>query len=184
MKKKIAIIGAGISGLSLAWYLEKYAGNKVEVSIYEASNRVGGFVHTISENGFLFEQGPHSWRCENFSSPLDELIEDVSLSQDIVEASLDSKIRYIYYNKKLQKLPSSIFSLWKSPFKGMMFKAICKDLFTRKGRLEDESIYNFISRRLGVDIAETFFRSFSFWNICRGYFKAFNAFNFSNIESA
>lgn len=41
--KKIAIIGAGISGLSVGYYLSR----KYEVSLFEKDSRLGGHTHTI-----------------------------------------------------------------------------------------------------------------------------------------
>jgi len=51
-KKKITIIGAGVSGLYLAYLLEK----KYDVTIVEARDRVGGRIHSINTN----DMGP-SW---------------------------------------------------------------------------------------------------------------------------
>lgn len=58
MKKKIAIIGAGISGLSAASYAAK-AGN--EVHVFEKHDQPGGRARQFrTENGFTFDMGP-SW---------------------------------------------------------------------------------------------------------------------------
>ena len=43
MKKKIAIIGAGITGLTLAKYLSK---KNYDISIYEKSSEIGGVMTT------------------------------------------------------------------------------------------------------------------------------------------
>jgi predicted NAD/FAD-binding protein len=50
MKKRIAIIGSGISGLTAAYNLEK----KYDVHIFEKNNYIGGHTHThtIKENNF------------------------------------------------------------------------------------------------------------------------------------
>ncbi len=53
--KKIAIVGAGISGLEAARQLEK--SKNVDITIFEASDRVGGRIKTDRENGFLFDHG-------------------------------------------------------------------------------------------------------------------------------
>lgn len=58
MKKKIAIIGAGFSGLTAAAYLAK-AGNSVHV--FEKHDQAGGRARQFStEQGFVFDMGP-SW---------------------------------------------------------------------------------------------------------------------------
>jgi predicted NAD/FAD-binding protein len=41
---KVAVVGAGISGLSAAWLLSQ----KHEVHLFESENRLGGHAHTVS----------------------------------------------------------------------------------------------------------------------------------------
>jgi predicted NAD/FAD-binding protein len=48
-KKKIAVIGGGISGLSAAYYLAQ--GEPYEVSLFESQDRVGGHAHTYNHKG-------------------------------------------------------------------------------------------------------------------------------------
>ncbi|WP_294201103.1 NAD(P)/FAD-dependent oxidoreductase [uncultured Chryseobacterium sp.] len=58
MKKKIAIIGSGFSGLSAAAYASK-AGH--EVHLFEKNNDIGGRArHFKTDNGYTFDMGP-SW---------------------------------------------------------------------------------------------------------------------------
>lgn len=52
--KKIAVIGAGLAGLSAAYRLQKQGH---EVQVFEARGRVGGRVFTIKVNGQLTELG-------------------------------------------------------------------------------------------------------------------------------
>jgi predicted NAD/FAD-binding protein len=57
MKKKIAIVGSGVSGLSAAWLLSE----KYEVTVFEANQYLGGHCHTITasfgEKKFSFDTG-------------------------------------------------------------------------------------------------------------------------------
>jgi phytoene desaturase len=58
MKKKIAIIGSGISGLSAASYCAQ-AGN--EVHVFEKQDQPGGRARQFqTDNGYTFDMGP-SW---------------------------------------------------------------------------------------------------------------------------
>jgi phytoene desaturase len=54
-KPQVAVIGAGLGGLSAAIYL-KLAGH--EVTVYEANERVGGRANLIEREGFRFDTGP------------------------------------------------------------------------------------------------------------------------------
>ncbi len=52
---RIVIIGAGVTGLALAWKLSK----DHEVVILEKSSRIGGIATTFRQDGFLLDTGPH-----------------------------------------------------------------------------------------------------------------------------
>ena len=60
MSKNIAIIGAGITGLSAAYYLKKEHPD-FDVTIIEAANRTGGKIQTYRKDGFTIELGPESY---------------------------------------------------------------------------------------------------------------------------
>jgi UDP-galactopyranose mutase len=60
---KTIIIGAGLSGLSLAYHLEK-KGEK-EYILLESSSEVGGLSKSIRKNGFTFDFGPHMLHINN-----------------------------------------------------------------------------------------------------------------------
>ncbi|MCA9385063.1 phytoene desaturase [Candidatus Dojkabacteria bacterium] len=55
--KKVAIIGAGISGLAVAPILAKKG---FEVEVYEKNNQPGGRAMVLEDSGFKFDMGP-SW---------------------------------------------------------------------------------------------------------------------------
>ena len=55
--KSVAIIGAGITGLTAAFYLKRKG---VPVTVYEASDRVGGAIQSVRAEGYLAEFGPNT----------------------------------------------------------------------------------------------------------------------------
>ena len=57
MKKRIAIIGAGISGLTLAQNLKHHA----DVVVYEKARGVGGRMSTRHVDPFYFDHGTHTF---------------------------------------------------------------------------------------------------------------------------
>ena len=147
---KIAIIGAGISGLTTGYYLQKF---NFEVDIYE-KNIIGGKAHTIKKDNFLFEEGVNGF--------LDNSPETIELCNEIevpmVRANQNSKIRYIF-DDKLYKLPSGpkdfIFGdilPWGAKIR--MFK----EFFIKPNPKEDESVFDFTTRRLGKFFTERFMR--------------------------
>ena len=57
-KKKIAVLGSGIAGLSCASFLAKEGH---DVHIYEKNETIGGRARQFAtDNGFVFDMGP-SW---------------------------------------------------------------------------------------------------------------------------
>jgi len=56
-KRKIIIIGAGISGLTAAYLLDKEG---YHITVLEKKKEPGGSIETVVEKGFLFDRGPNS----------------------------------------------------------------------------------------------------------------------------
>jgi len=81
-KYDIAIIGAGISGLSLAHYCKNEG---LKTLIIEKSSRIGGTLHShyFQEIGFWIELGAHT--CYNSYGNLIKILEDCSAINKIVK---------------------------------------------------------------------------------------------------
>src|SRR5947209_8661620 len=71
---KIAVVGAGLAGLTAAHSLQK---NGFDVTVYEARNRVGGRVFTVNLQGHLGELGGQNiydgGSADNILSLIDQL---------------------------------------------------------------------------------------------------------------
>lgn len=144
--KKIAILGAGISGLSCAYYLKKKYGNSIDLTIFEKEKRLGGLIQTRCLDGFLFEGGPRSIRLQDGEATL-KLIHDLGLQDQLLYAS--SKTRYLLCNGKLEKM----FSL---PMLRGVLPGILRAFFIRTETAEDESVHSFFSRKFSPLIADRF----------------------------
>ncbi len=68
----VAIVGAGVTGLSLAYLLLR---SGIEVSVYEAAPSSGGLATTLRRDGFSFDLGPHEFVSDN--PALKTLLEEV-----------------------------------------------------------------------------------------------------------
>jgi oxygen-dependent protoporphyrinogen oxidase len=142
-KKRIVILGGGISGLSIAWYLSKYS-EHLEIVLLEKNERLGGWIRTEEVNGFLFERGPHTFSTSR-SQLLRELAIDVGLEKEIIPSQDSAKKRYLYLGGKLKNVP-------KWPLIKSLFHEWCTPAFH-----EDESVYAFACRRFSQEVADQLF---------------------------
>ncbi|MDN3504719.1 MAG: protoporphyrinogen oxidase [Rhabdochlamydiaceae bacterium] len=146
MNRTIAIVGAGISGLSLQYLLKKNNPN-YNVTIFEKDLQLGGVMQTHFEDEFLFESGPRTFPYSRAPDLL-RLIEELNLSDQIIDSTHSAASRYICHNGKLEKLPNSLKELFTSPLMSGFGKAIMRDLFCKKGP-KDETIEQFFTRHIG-----------------------------------
>lgn len=98
----VIIIGAGVSGLSLAYRLRQSV--PVQITILEKASRVGGNIRTEFRDGFRVECGPNGF-LDTKPSTL-KLCHDLGLSGQLLAASEESrKNRYLFWKGKLQAYP-------------------------------------------------------------------------------
>lgn len=154
MRPRLIIIGAGISGLALGWFLKKRFVNDLNLTILEASDRVGGWIRTHHEQGFLFEEGPRSCRTKGAGLDTLQLIEELGITDQVICASPEAKKRYLYSNGKIEALPNTLFSFLRSPLMKGVIPALWKEWRVPPSTVDDESIADFIGRRLSKEIAE------------------------------
>ena len=64
---RIFVVGGGISGLAAAYRLVEESRRRkvpIDLKVFESSDRLGGVIHTVSQDGFLLEGGPDSFISE------------------------------------------------------------------------------------------------------------------------
>ena len=154
-RKRIAILGAGISGLSLAWYLSKTS-VAPEIHLFEKSGRAGGWMHTEHCNGFLFEKGPRTLKASMATAIL-KLAKELGLQDEIIVSGRKPYHRYLWTEKKLWRFPNNPLSFLFSPLTNGLVRAI----FTEWGRLgnagTDETVWEFALRRFNKEVARRIF---------------------------
>lgn len=97
---QVVVIGAGITGLACAYYLKT---SGIPVVLLESSEKPGGIVSTVQQNGFLVEVGP---QCPRFSPRLLRMICDLGIAGEFLPAGSRAP-RYILKNGCLHKVPFS-----------------------------------------------------------------------------
>jgi len=140
----VIVIGGGISGLSVAWWLQR---NGVDVLLLEKEPACGGTMRAVRKNGWLIEQGPNS-ALE--TTPLFRMMfESLGILEERVYANPLAAKRHILRNGTLHALPMSPGAFLKSDLWSLMGKLrLLKEPFVGKG-VKGESIAEFVERRLG-----------------------------------
>lgn len=143
--KKVAIIGAGITGLSAAFYAKK---NRDAVTVFEKENHVGGVIQTFQKNGFTYETGPST---SVVSLPeVVELFEDLGILNLLEEAPSLSGNRFILKKDTLHALPSGPVSGLFTPLFSFKDKfGILLEPFKKPGTDPNETLSSLVRRRLG-----------------------------------
>ena len=148
----VLVVGAGISGLTIAYELA--IAKQHSVLVAEAQDRVGGAITSASnDEGYLWEEGPNSFQ------PAPELLRlavEVGLKDELVLA--DGKLpRFVFFNGKLNALPMSppkaIASKLLS-WGGKIRLALGAIGFARPAMADEESVDQFFSRLLGKQAVE------------------------------
>jgi oxygen-dependent protoporphyrinogen oxidase len=149
--KSVAIIGAGITGLTAAFYLKRQG---VPVTVYEAGARAGGVIRSSRQNGFLAEAGPNT--ILETSPKISELIRDLNLEARRIYPSPAAKNRYVVRDKKPVAMPSSQAEfLTTKIFSARAKFALAREPFVppRRDGVE-ESVAEFVLRRLNQEFLD------------------------------
>lgn len=147
--KRIVVLGGGISGLSLAWFLSQKGH---EVLLLEKEERVGGLMGRAAMEEFFFERGPRMF-SEGRSKALLALIDELGLRKEIIYADEGSKARYIWHDKRLRPVPSNPLAALFSPLTRPLLFALLTE-WKKKPVTHEESIWDFALRRLNQKTAE------------------------------
>src|SRR6266851_1291740 len=129
---KLAIVGGGIAGLAAAHRaceLAREGGLDLELSLFEASDRLGGTIQTERRDGFLVECGADSFLSEKPWAL--ELCRRIGLEAKLVRT--DDRFRRFSWPGKLR---------------------MALDLVLPRGLDPDESLSAFVRRRLGRQALE------------------------------
>lgn len=146
----IVVIGGGISGLGVAYSLHQ-AG--ISVRVLEADAEVGGVIRSVRADGFLIESGPNS--ALNNSLEVEGVIKQLGLLPDRVFASPSGRKRFIVKDGVPIPLPTGLWSFLTTPlWSGSAKRRLFGELFAKPAPPGDESIANFVRRRLGEEFLE------------------------------
>ena len=151
MSADVIVVGAGISGLSCAWGLER-AG--LSVHVLEAGPRAGGTIGSTREQGCLYETGPNS--TLDTTPLIARMLDELGIAGERQDASPAAKNRYILHHGKLVPLPMSPPAFLRTPLFSLGAKLrLLREPFIEKSAADsEESVAAFVRRRLGPEFLD------------------------------
>ena len=156
--KSIVIVGGGISGLVALHHLrKKYASDQsVTVQLFEKESHAGGAIHSIEENGFLFETGPNGFL--NNQPAVFDLARDLGLESELIAALPTCRNRFVRLGNDLYPFPNHPLGLL--GFKPLSvidkLRILCEP-WVKPQADPRETVYDFAVRRFGKGAANFLF---------------------------
>ena len=160
-KKRIAIIGGGISGLAAAQRLTEPDAN-ADFMLYEAGDSVGGILQTERRDGFLIERSADMFTTRE-PWALD-LCRRLEISHELISTNAEHRRAFIVHRGKLVPTPPGFMLM--SPAR--IWPVMTTPLLSWRGKLRlageclvrarrddrDESLAQFATRRMGREAFE------------------------------
>lgn len=149
--KPIAIIGAGITGLTVGFSLKRQG---IPVVLYDAGSRVGGVIQSIRKDGFLAEYGPNT--ILETSPKITQLVNDAGLAARRQNSAPEAEARYVVRYRRPISMPRSpigFFTIKLFSFPAKL--AVLREPFIapRRDGVE-ESIAQFVQRRFNQEFLD------------------------------
>jgi protoporphyrinogen/coproporphyrinogen III oxidase len=158
-KKRVLVVGAGITGLSAAYQLTTTRPD-IEVRLVEPRERPGGNIVTERRDGFTIDGGPD---CFLRTKPeASRLCQELGLASEIMTTSPTANGVYLVHEGRLERMPAGMAlavptrlgPLVKTPLIGWAGKLrVLGDLFVEhRSRTEDETVASFLMRHFGHEV--------------------------------
>ncbi len=157
-RKRVAVIGGGISGLAAAHRLHELEPS-LEVTLLEAGDSLGGVLQTVRKDGFLIERGADNF-ITNVPWGLD-LCRRIGFEDQLLETNSAHRQAFVVSRGRLRKIPegfiimapSRIWPIVSTPIMSPLGKMRMAWEYFIPGRPseEDESLASFVRRRFGSE---------------------------------
>ena len=159
-RKKIAIIGGGITGLAAAYELTQQAhltNTPIDIELFERAPDLGGKIITKKDAPYLIEGGPDCFIVEKPWAL--QLIKELGLENELLNTSSGATGTFVFDNNALHRLPEGVMMM--VPTKPLPFLAskliswpgkirmACDVFIPRRRESGDETLASFVRRRLG-----------------------------------
>jgi oxygen-dependent protoporphyrinogen oxidase len=152
VKKNVAIVGGGITGLAAAAWLEHDHGID-RVQVIESASSAGGKIRSETDDGYTLEWGPQGF-LDNAPDTI-ALAGILGLGNSLVKADEASADRFILRNGELRPVVTSPIGFLRSDILSRQGKLrLLREVFAAKPPGHDETVFEFARRRIGAEAAE------------------------------
>lgn len=166
-RRHVVIAGAGITGLAAAYYLQKAIEERslpVRYTLLESSSRIGGKLLTdkvdaVGDAPFIIEGGPDCFLTQKPWAV--ELAKEIGIAGELSGTNDERRQVYVLIRGRPTRLPDGVLLIVPTKFMPFALSPMISplgklrmgmDLFIpRKSDDEDETLADFITRRLGSE---------------------------------
>jgi len=145
---KIVILGAGLTGLSTAYHLEK--NNFFDFTIFERESTHGGLCRSVKHDGFTFDYTGHLLHCNNtyFQTVLNEILPPTTRNTLARKSYIHSHNHFVPYpfQMNLHGLPTEVIA-----------ECICSFAKRNHQHNNPQSFHEWVLKYFGTGIAKHFF---------------------------
>jgi oxygen-dependent protoporphyrinogen oxidase len=161
--KRVAIIGGGIAGLSVAFFLKEGEGEGGPgVILLERQARLGGNIRTEKVDGFVVEAGPDCFLTEKPWAMA--LCKRLGLEAELLPTNEEMRKTYVLSAGRLHELPEGVILMIPTRMAPLLLSPLISipgklrmflEPFIPKRRAKgDETLGDFVRRRLGREALE------------------------------
>ncbi|MCH2201201.1 MAG: protoporphyrinogen oxidase [Fuerstiella sp.] len=159
--RRVAVVGAGITGLAAALRLIQQH-KDLHVDMFEASSRAGGAIQTEHRDGFLIEHGPDAF-ITNKPGGL-QLCSDLGITDQLIGTDKQHRRSLVVHRGRPVPVPEGFMlmapakptAILKTPilsFTGKL-RLLSEIVRSKKSNDDDESLASFVRRRFGTETFE------------------------------
>jgi oxygen-dependent protoporphyrinogen oxidase len=160
---RIAVLGGALAGLAAAYRLHRLL-PAAEIVVWEASDRVGGALHTLRDGELVLERGADSFLAKDPVTV--DLCGEIGLADELIPTSEQHRRALVVRRGRLEPVPDGFVLMRPQRLGGVLrsrvlsplgkLRLACEPLVPRRPRGDDrdESIASFATRRLGREAYE------------------------------
>ncbi|MFZ2651035.1 MAG: protoporphyrinogen oxidase [Burkholderiaceae bacterium] len=151
----VLVVGGGISGLAVAHSLAR---SGLAVEVWEGAERVGGKIRTVQRQGYRLESAASM--VVNLRGEIDNFLRGCGLEAS-KRARAPTAMRYVLDADQLHEVPTRLGALLTTPLFSTLGKLrLLAEPLARRGSNPEESVAEFVIRRLGKEFLEKAFEPY------------------------